>query len=305
MSNLKDTPQDQAGRVAIVTGANSGIGFETARNLACRGARVVMACRSQTRGQAAADRIREESPPGEVELELLDLSKLASVRSFAARFAERFDRLDLLINNAGVMAPPKTKTEDGFELQLATNHLGHFALTGLLLPMLLATTGSRVVVLASHMHRLAALDLDDLNFEHRIYSRWLAYGQSKLANLLFAQELHRRLSSAGATTIAVSAHPGWAATELQRNVGVTTIFNPLLAQDGRAGARPTLHAATAAEVHGGDYFGPRGFLGLTGRPTRARSNRRARDSTLARKLWERSEDLTGVRYEALSPDPGR
>ena len=220
---------DLAGRVAIVTGANTGIGKETARALAQKGARVVLACRSAARGEDALRDLREAPLAGTVELELLDLSSLASVRDFAGRFKGRTDRLDLLINNAGVMMPPASKTAEGFELQFGTNHLGHFALTGLLADLLLGTEGSRVVTVSSEAHKWGEINFDDLQWEARPYKKMAAYGQSKLANLIFAYELQRRLGAAGSGTRSLAAHPGWTGTDLQRNSSLFRFFNPILA----------------------------------------------------------------------------
>jgi NAD(P)-dependent dehydrogenase (short-subunit alcohol dehydrogenase family) len=294
----KDMP-DQTGRIAVVTGANSGIGYETARALAQVGATVIMACRSETRGNAAAQRIQAEGPKGRVELRLLDLADLGSVQSFADEFQESDGRLDLLINNAGVMMPPRRhETADGFELQFGTNHLGHFALTGLLLNHMLPTPGARVVSVSSFMHVLGKIDFDDLQAK-RSYSRWRTYGQSKLANLLFIYELQRRLEASGYDVIAAAAHPGWTATELQRHSRIYSAFNPLFAQRPEMGCLPTLYAATAPDVKGGEYFGPDGLLGLRGYPKRARSSSRSYDQGVAARLWQVSEELTGVRYAAL------
>jgi NAD(P)-dependent dehydrogenase (short-subunit alcohol dehydrogenase family) len=298
----QDMP-DQTGRIAVVTGANSGIGYQVARTLAYKGATVLMACRDEARGSAAAERIRAEQPQGQAELMQLDLADLGSVQRFAREFQEERDRLDLLINNAGVMMPPRRlETADGFELQLGTNHLGHFALTGLLLDCLLRTPGARVVTVSSSMHVLGRIDFDDLQAE-RSYSRWRSYGQSKLANLLFVYELQRRLEASGAGVLAAAAHPGWTATELQRYSWIYRVFNPLFAQRPEMGCLPTLYATTAADVQGGDYFGPDGFLGLRGSPKRVRSSSRSHDRAVAARLWSVSEDLIGVRYAALGSRP--
>ena len=291
-----DSIPDQTGRVAIITGSNTGIGYETARGLAKRGARVIMACRDQQKAEAAAERIRAEGPAGAVVVEPLDLSDLESVARFTARFAAGNERLDLLINNAGVMVPPPGKTKQGFELQIGTNHLGHFALTAQLLPLLRRTAGSRVVVVSSGMHHVGRISLDDLSFERRGYNGWKAYAQSKLANLLFVRELQARLRAAGADTLVTAAHPGWTATDLQRTSGVARLFNPIIAMKPPEGALPTLRAATDPEVRGGEYFGPKHFFEMTGPPVRARINPRAKDDALAAGLWERSEALTGARF---------
>ena len=290
---------DQRGRVIVVTGANSGIGYEMARALAHKGATVVMACRSEKKGADAADRIRDEQPRGDVEVMVLDLADLAAVQRFAGAFREKHGHLDRLINNAGVMRPPQRKeTSDGFELQFGTNHLGHFALTGLLLDLMVRTAGSRVIAVSSLTHRAGRIHFDDLQSQ-RSYNAATAYSQSKLANLLFAYELQRRLEAAGSQTIVAAAHPGWTSTNLQRNYTLIRWLNPLLAQRPAKGARPALYAATAPGVAGGDYYGPSGFMELGGGPTRVGSSDRARDEAVAGKLWAVSAALTGVGYEEL------
>ncbi len=297
-----DNAPSQDGRVAIVTGANSGLGFETALGLAKKGAHVILACRNQAKGQAALAAARSENPRGTLELMPLDLAELASVRRFAAAFLEKHARLDLLVNNAGVMACAKKETADGFEFQLGTNHLGHFALTGLLLERLLETEGSRIVNVSSSAHWFGHVNLDDLMGDDA-YSRWGAYGQSKLANLLFTYELQRRLEARGATTQSLSAHPGWTATNLQAlpDAGwfertTTKVGNCLLAQDAEMGALPQLFAAVAPEAKGGDFFAPAKFRQMRGYPVKVASNERSHDVDKARGLWELSEELTGVRF---------
>jgi NAD(P)-dependent dehydrogenase (short-subunit alcohol dehydrogenase family) len=304
---LRDVPE-LMGRTIVVTGANSGLGREAARAFAGRGAQVVLACRSAERADTARASIVASHPQAKVEVMPLDLASLASVRVFGAAFGARHDRLDVLCNNAGVMALPRRETPDGFEMQIGTNHLGHFALTGLLLPILLRTPGSRVVTQSSNMHRIGRIAFDDLQGSTR-YGRWGAYGQSKLANLLFAYELQRRLASTGAGTISVACHPGYAATELQfagarmeRSAFMERIFalgNRLLAQDAASGALPMVYAATAPDVRGGEYFGPEGVGEMWGSPRRRTSNRRSRDTAVAARLWAASEELTGVRYSIL------
>jgi NAD(P)-dependent dehydrogenase (short-subunit alcohol dehydrogenase family) len=292
---VKDMPE-QSGKVAIVTGANSGIGYEEARALAAKGAQVVMACRNQEKGAAAFQQICEEHPDAMVDLMQLDLADLTSVRQFADRFTSRYDRLNILINNAGVMAVPELRrTADGFEMQFGTNHLGHFALTGLLLDTLMRTPNARVVTVSSNAHRMGRMKFDNLNAE-RSYSRWLAYGESKVANLLFTYELQRRLEAAGADVIAVAAHPGWTATNLQGNARLIRFFNPLFGMQPEQGALPTLYAATAPDVKGGSYYGPDGRNERRGYPTRLESNRLSHDQAVAKRLWEVSENLTGIVY---------
>ena len=295
-----DSIPDQTDRIAIVTGANSGIGFETARALAAKGAHVVLACRNQEKGRDALARIEADQPAGSLELMLLDLSDLDSVAAFAEGFAARHQRLDLLINNAGVMVPPESATKQGFELQFGTNHLGHFALTGHLLPLLTATAGSRVVMVSSTAHYFGKIDFDDLDFQQRGYKPWAAYGQSKLANLLFAFELQRRLEEAGADTLVTAAHPGWTATNLQKHgsAGLISTFNPFVAMEPPEGALPTLRAATDPEAAAGAYYGPRGLFELRGAPKpNAKLTKRARDMETAARLWDVSVERTGVRFE--------
>lgn len=291
---LDDIP-DQSGRLAIVTGANSGLGFETARGLASRGAKVLLACRSAVRGGEAIERIRQESHAALLEFRALDLSSLASVRAFARDFVAEGRALDLLVLNAGVMAPPYGRTEDGFELQFGINYLGHFALTGLLLDRLKATPGSRVVHVSSAAHKLGVIDFDNLDWSRK-YRKWTAYGASKLANLLFAYEMQRRLDAAGVPVVSAAAHPGWAATSLQDNSGLFSFLNPVFGQSPAAGALPTLYAATAADVKGGEYFGPDGLWEWRGGPRRVESNARSHDADLAARLWARAEELTGVSF---------
>ncbi|WAP55888.1 oxidoreductase [Streptomyces sp. S465] len=300
---------DQTGRTAVVTGANSGLGYITARELARRGAQVVLACRSESRGAEAAERIRAQAPGANVRVAPLDLADLASVRAFAAE--HKGDRLDLLINNAGVMALPYRRTADGFETQFGVNHLGHFALTGLLLPKLLeAGPGARVVTVSSFMHMLGTVDPRDPNME-RGYRRWTAYARSKSANLLFTHELARRLRAAGARLVAAAAHPGYASTNLQTAAAkmegrraterFMEIGNRFFAQSAEQGALPTLYAATGPDVRQDDFFGPP-LQGLwRGSPVRSARARWTLSDPAGRGLWAASERLTGVRYGALAP----
>ncbi len=290
-----DDVPGQQGRVAVVTGANTGLGFETAQALAARGASVVLAVRNVEKGKQAAARIAAAAPGATVTVQELDLTSLDSVRAAAGELGAAHPRIDLLICNAGVMYPPKQTTHDGFELQFGTNHLGHFALTGLLLERLLPVPGSRVVTVSSVGHRIRArVNFDDLQWE-RSYSRVRAYGQSKLANLMFTYELQRRLSGAGAT-IAVAAHPGFAATELMRHTPMAAVVTPLFSQNAAMGALPVVRAATDPGVLGGQYYGPGGFLGLRGYPQLAASSRRSHDEAVQRRLWAVSEELTGVTF---------
>jgi NAD(P)-dependent dehydrogenase (short-subunit alcohol dehydrogenase family) len=295
------------GQTWVVTGANSGLGLETVKALAARGAAVVMACRDPKRAEAAADEVRRVAPNAKLELESLDLASLASIEAFAAKLSKAHPVLDGLINNAGIMAIPRRTTADGFEMQLGTNHLGHYALSMKLLPLLEAAKAPRLVNVASTAHKFGKMNFDDLMGE-KSYSAWAAYGQSKLANLLFTFELERRLRAAGKKTIAVAAHPGYAATNLQ-TVGakmtgsgfgawIMNTGNSLLAQPADRGALPTLYAATVSDVKGGEYFGPDGFLELTGWPRRCDSNSRSKDPKAAQQLWEVSEKLTGACFPA-------
>ena len=279
-----------------MTGANSGLGLHTSIALARKGARVLMACRDAERARRALERVHVAAPGAEVELVTLDLASLSSIQSAAEDVASRVDGLDVLVDNAGVMATPKTTTADGFEMQLGTNHLGHFALTGRLLPLLLAASAPRVVIVSSAAHRMGTIDFDDLQSE-RSYQRWGAYGQSKLANLLFARELGRRCPA----LLVAAAHPGYAATHLQNGhgsrllAGFMQIGNAVLAQSDEAGAMPSVYAATMPDVRTGDYWGP-SFAELRGAPKRVGRSRAADDDVTARRLWERSEELTGVAY---------
>jgi NAD(P)-dependent dehydrogenase (short-subunit alcohol dehydrogenase family) len=296
-----DDIPDQAGRYAIVTGANTGIGFQTARMLALKGAAVTLACRSVAKGRKAVERIKAESPRALVTAEQLDLSDLEHVAAFTGSFTAENERLDLLILNAGVMVPPASRTAQGFELQFGVNHLGHFALAGPLVPLLVATTGSRVVTVSSTAARRGVMDFDDLDFEKRGYSAWQAYGQSKLANQLFTLELQRRLDAAGVGVLATAAHPGWTATDLQRTAPVVRFMNRFVAMQPPRGALPTLRAATDPGAAGGDYFGPDGFLQMRGYPVQIPMMTRARDPEDAARLWGVSEDLTGVSYRFPAP----
>jgi NAD(P)-dependent dehydrogenase (short-subunit alcohol dehydrogenase family) len=287
---------DQTGRVAIVTGSNSGIGFETALVLAAKGADVVLACRNLTKAIPKAEEIRSAHPGAKVEVMELDLSNLSSVRSFADAFRAKHARLDLLINNAGIMVPPYGKTAQGFETQFGVNHLGHFALTGSLLDLITSTPGSRIVTVSSVAHYFGKIQFSDLNWENG-YNAQAAYGQSKLANLLFTYELQRRLRAAGKDTLAVAAHPGWTETSLQDHAKAVKFLNRFFAQQPPMGALPTLYAATESDVNGAEYYGPSGFLEMNGPPKKVKSNKRSHDDNAAERLWNVSEELTGVRFQ--------
>lgn len=296
---------DQRGRVALVTGANSGIGFETAKQLAAHGATVVLACRNPAKMSDAATRL-QATAQGEIATLELDLASLASIRAVADEFHRRYGTLDLLINNAGLMIPPYGRTVDGFESQFGINHLGHFALTGLLLDRLLRTPGSRVVTVSSYAHRRGTINFADLQSE-RGYRAMTAYAQSKLANLLFTYELQRRLDAHSADMIALAAHPGTARTELMRHSPwlfrvvlspSTKMLFSWLVQDVDAGALPTLRAATDPNARGGQYYGPDGWNEFTGmHPVRVRSSARSYDVAVQKRLWDESEKLTGVHYD--------
>ena len=300
---------DLSGRTCLVTGANSGLGFQTSLELARKGARVVLACRDADKARSALESIRAAHAGAELETMALDLASLASVRDFAKAFCEGHGELHVLCNNAGVMALPYRKTADGFEMQFGTNHLGHFALTGLLLEPLLATDGARVVNVSSNAHWFGKIRFEDLQWE-RGYRKWRAYGQSKLANLLFTYELQRRIEAKGTGAIAVASHPGYAETNLQTagprmqgSSAMETMWNGvtrLFAQSAAMGALPSLYAAGSPAVKGGDYIGPDGLGGQKGHPKKVWSTARSRDLATATRLWDVSEALTGVHFDALA-----
>ena len=290
-----DVP-DQKGRVAIVTGSSSGIGYETARVLAAKNATVITAVRNLEKGQSALEKIKDAHPDADARVMELDLASLDSVRRFAEKFKKEFSQLDLLINNAGVMMPPYSKTADGFELQFGTNHLGHFALTGLLLDLILKTENSRIITVSSGSHRAGKLDFDDLNWEKRKYKKFKTYGDSKIANLYFTYVLQEKLERARSKTIAVASHPGWTGTDLQRHVGLLSFLNRFFSQGIDMGALPTLYAASAPDVKGSDYYGPSGWKEMKGYPKKVDSNELSHDKDIAKKLWDVSEELTKVKY---------
>ncbi len=292
-----DNIPDQKGRVVIVTGASSGIGYETARVLANKNATVIAAVRNLQKGEAALQRIKAQKPNADVSVMRVDLANLASVKQFANAFHEKFNRLDLLINNAGVMMPPYSKTDDGFELQFGTNHLGHFALTGQLLDLLVKTPGSRIVNVSSLAHKNGNLNFEDLNWEKRKYQKWPSYGDSKIANLYFTDHLADRLTGKGRDVKVTAAHPGWTATELQRHVGLFNFLNNFFAMPIEQGALPTLRAAVDESAKSGDYYGPDGFGEWRGYPVKVSSTKLSQDKAIAKKLWDVSEALTGVKYQ--------
>jgi len=302
---VEDIP-DQSGKIMIMTGANSGLGLEASKELAKKGATVIMVCRNLEKGTEAVNELRAEIPNAKVELEELDLSKLTSVRKFAKEFNQKFDRLNVLVNNAGIMQPPYTVTEDGFELQIGVNHFGHFLLTGLLLDKLKVAPGSRVINQSSIAHNSGKMNFDDINSQNK-YSRTGAYGQSKLANLLFSYELNRLFKENSIETIAVGVHPGYTATNLQHNGPMLggksiwsrlyTVTNKLIAQGIDKGILPMLYAATQDDVNGGDYIGPKTFFGTRGYANRIKSSKRSYNLEDAKTLWGLSEELTGHKYE--------
>lgn len=304
---------DLHGRVAVVTGANSGLGLATSKALAAKGAHVIMACRNPDKARQAQATIQATVPDASLELLPLDLASLASVREFASSISKTHNQLDLLFNNAGVMAIPRRETADGFEMQFGTNYLGHFALTGLLLPLLLATPNSRIITLTSIARRSGKINFSDLNSQ-RSYSRWGAYGQSKLADMLFAFELQRRLALVGANTLSIAAHPGLSRTELQTNSTSSTgsvlenllytVIMPLLGQSGSMGALPQLYAATSPALHGGELVGPRGVSSLRGYPRLEPNYQHEYNKSVAARLWDESVKLTGVDYAQLQESVG-
>lgn len=307
MSNnwtVNDMP-DLTDKVIIVTGANSGIGYEAAKEFARKGALTILACRSMDKAQAALNQIQAEIPNAPAEIIPLDLANLKSVQQFADAFRAKYDRLDVLANNAGIMWTDYSKTVDGFEQQLGTNHLGHFALTGLLIDLILKTPGARVVNVSSIGHRSGTMDFDNLMFEQGGYSRHGAYGRSKLANLLFTYELQRKFEAIHADAMATAAHPGGSDTNLSRHVETRWYFKmlrpfmSLMTQSAAMGALPTLRAAADPQAKGGDYYGPGGFMETRGYPVKVASNRLSHDTAVARQLWKVSEQLTGVRYNGL------
>lgn len=282
------------GMIVVITGANSGLGLESARLTAARGAHVIMACRSEKKAQTARKSILKDLPDAKLEIMPLDLASQSAIKHFVKRFKDRYPRLDILLNNAGLMAPPLSYTEDGFEIQFGTNHLGHFALTGLLLEHLEKSESPRVVTVSSIAHNFGNLYFDNLNAQSG-YSRWLFYGQSKLANLIFARELHRRLRTTGSKIRSFAAHPGYSDTNLQSTSG-TDIFNRFFAQPQQMGCYPSVFAATSEQVESGEYYGPNGCFEAAGYPAPARVRKRAKDQQLAERLWDVSEEMTGVRF---------
>ncbi|MDW7693884.1 oxidoreductase [Flammeovirgaceae bacterium SG7u.111] len=298
--DIKNAPP-QKGRIAIVTGANIGVGYETSLALAGKGMKVVMACRNLEKAEKAKESIAQKAHNADLDIIQLDLNSLQSVREFAEAYSAIHNRLDLLINNAGIMVPPFAQTEEGFESQMGVNYFAHFALTQLLLPVLSGTEGSRVVSLSSLAHKRATIDFDNLNSE-KSYSKMGAYGQSKLACLLFAYELQRRLAAAGSQTISVAAHPGVSETNLGQHLSAVgkllwAAFSPFMMHKPKQATMPSLYAALAEEVKGGGYVGPTGFKEMKGTPGKVQSNSISHDKAVAQKLWEVSEKLTKTKFQ--------
>lgn len=290
-----DAIPDLSGKTVLITGANSGLGLESTRMLAGRDARVVMACRNPDKGEQARDEVRAAHPDALLDLMQVDLADLASVRDFAQEFRQHYGQLDVLMNNAGIMAPPLQHTKDGFEMQFGVNHLAHFALTGLLLDQLETAPDPRIVLISSFAHRMGDIYFDNLNAD-KWYKRWKFYGQSKLANLMHALELDRRLRADGSSIRAIPVHPGYSATGLQRTVAGGGFFNALFAQSQTKGAYPQVFAATSELAESGTYYGPDGFRELWGLPAEARMRKLAQNEEIADQLWQVSEEMTGVYY---------
>tara|TARA_R110002072_G_scaffold214404_2_gene371578 strand:- start:33596 stop:34516 length:921 start_codon:yes stop_codon:yes gene_type:complete len=296
-----ETAPSQKGKIAIVTGANSGLGYETALALARKEATVILASRDLNKAKDALNKILIEVPKADLEIILIDLNSLQSVEEFAAEFSKKYDRLDLLIENAGIMMPPLTTTKDGFESQFGVNYLAHFHLTNLLFPLLKITPNARVVTLSSLAHKTGKISFDNLNAE-KGYDKWSVYAQSKLACMIFAYELQRRLDSAGINAMALSAHPGFSATNLGAFLPsiASSLFSPLaslIGQNSKHGALPTLRAALDPAAKGGEYYGPSGFREVKGAPVKVRSSSKSHDLGVATKLWSVSEELTGKKFE--------
>lgn len=291
-----DHISDQTGKIVVITGATSGLGKEAAIQMAGKNATVVLAVRNVEKAEKVREEILSKHPQSDIKVMHLDLGSLSSIKKFARDVMNNFERLDILINNAGVMMCPYSKTEDGFEIQMGTNHLGNFALTGHLMPLLKKTKDSRIVVTSSIAHRQGNIDFSDLNWERRKYNTSKAYGDSKIANLYFTYELAERLKDDPDAPIVTAAHPGWTRTDLQRHSGFFLFLNNFFAQKVEVGTLPTLRAAVDPEARSGDYFGPSGFSEMRGTPVKVDSNARSHNRESARKLWELSEELTGVHY---------
>ena len=287
---------DQSGRVAIVTGSSSGIGYEAARVLANKNAEVIIAVRNKLKGADALKKIKIQNEKANVSVMILDLASLESVKKFASEFKQKYERLDLLINNAGVMIPPYSKTADGFELQFGTNHLGHFALTLQLLDLINKTEDARIINVSSGAHRYGNINFEDLTWEKRNYKAWRAYGDSKIANLYFTFELQKKLQEAGSKVLVTAAHPGWTSTDLQRHSGFIEFLSSFIAMKIEQGTLPTLRAAIDPDAQSADYYGPDGLQEWRGYPVKVGTNKLAQDTTIAENLWDVSEKLTGVQF---------
>jgi NAD(P)-dependent dehydrogenase (short-subunit alcohol dehydrogenase family) len=287
---------DQSGRVVVITGATSGLGKEAAIILAGKNATVIMAVRDALKGEQVAEEIKKAVPNAKIEVRKLDLGSLSSVKAFSEGVIANYNRLDILINNAGVMNCPFSKTEDGFEIQMGTNHLGHFALTGLLMPLLKKTKGARIVATSSIAHRQGKIDFEDINWEKRKYNTIKAYSDSKIANLFFAYELARKLKDDPNAPLITAAHPGWTSTDLQRHSLLFRVLNPFFSQNVANGVLPTLRAATDENAKPGDYFGPSGFQELKGAPIVVKSNEMSHNKANAKRLWDMSEQMTGIQF---------
>jgi len=292
----KENIADQSNKIIVITGANSGLGKEATRVLAEKNATIIMAVRNVKKGEVVASEIRTDFPHATIHVHQLDLGSLKSIKSFSENFSNSFDRLDILLNNAGVMACPYSKTEDGFEIQMGTNHLGHFALSGHLMPLLKSTKNSRLVATSSVAHRQGDIDFSDLNWEKRKYKTGKAYGDSKLANLYFAYELAKRQKEDADYPTVTVAHPGWTKTDLDRHSGFIKFLGNMIAQTVQMGTLPSLRAATGDQAKTGDYFGPSRMMELRGNPILVKSNKLSHDAEKAKKLWDLSEELTGVKY---------
>jgi NAD(P)-dependent dehydrogenase (short-subunit alcohol dehydrogenase family) len=292
INNIKN----QSSKIVVITGANSGLGKEASRVLAKKNATIIMAVRNVKKGEVVASEIRTDFPSANIQVHQLDLGSLKSIKAFSENLSNTFDRLDILINNAGVMACPFSKTEDGFEIQMGTNHLGHFALTGYLMPLLKSTKNSRLVVTSSVAHRQGNIDFSDINWENRKYNTGKAYGDSKLANLYFAYELAKRQSKDNEHPIVTIAHPGWTKTDLDRHSGLFKFLGNIVAQTVQMGTLPSLRAATDEKAKTGNYFGPSRMMELRGHPILVQSNKLSKDAEKAKEFWALSELLTGVKY---------
>ena len=288
--------EDQTGKVVIITGSNTGIGYHMAYGLASKGANVVMACRNLEKASDSRNKILKDFPKANIKLYQLDLADLDNIKYFANKFINENDKLDILINNAGVMIPPYSKTKNDFELQFGTNHLGHFALTGLLLPLLEKNDNGRIITVSSIAHNPGIIDFNDLNSERKKYSKWGSYSQSKISNLCFAIELDRRLKAGGFSTISLASHPGYSNTELQRYSILWRILNVFFAMSAKRGAEATLFAATNQIATEYIYWGPTGIIEMRGRTGKAKINKKAQDKDTAKRLWSVSEEMTGVKF---------